>query len=73
MGEGDSKYINNIMKIFDWANFNKTWHKASLGEVNSTRNEKIMPYSKQIYTQKYFDNIKKNLLLKNHQANINQT
>ena len=56
-----------------WANFNQTWHKASLGEGNSSLfKRRALPFSK----GRYLRNIKntltkfKNLLLQNHWANF---
>ena len=57
-----------------WANFNQTWHKASLGQGDSCYFKwRAPPFSKGRYNKKakYIDKLKN--LLQNHWANFIQT
>ena len=58
-----------------WANFNQTWHKASLGRGDSSLFRwRVKPFSKGRLLRNSENTLTKlkNLLLQNHWANFNQ-
>jgi hypothetical protein len=68
--------FKNLLLQNQWANFNQTWHKSSLGEeiqVCSNEGDRPSPRGDNSETVKIHRKFFKNLLLQNQQAKFNQT
>ena len=69
-------FIFRLLLKNHWANFNQTWHKAFLGERDSSLfNWRAPPFSEGRLLQNSKNTLTKlkNLLLQNHLSNFNQT
>ena len=67
--------LKNLLLQNRWANFNQTWHKASLDDGDTSLFKcKAIPFSKGRSLQIDENTLRKikNLLLQNHWANFNQ-